>query len=169
MGALQTAFEAPMAMSLRRGPDDLRGMAFANPTSAGPSRSCRGWRMRVALARLLMEQPTPSSRRTTNHDLRACSGSRLSTDWPGSRPHKATTVLPEPHGTHIVELDRGPSTSTRGLRPLRVEKRQRYEALANAAKNQQRESSRPRASSSGSVRRTPRPSRCNRRSVSWRR
>jgi len=100
--------------------------------------------MRVALARLLMEQPDLLLMdEPTNHlDLESLLWlEEFLLGWPG-----ALIVISHDRYflnrmvTHIADLDRGTIDLYAGdYDHFELEKRQRYEALVNAAKNQQRE------------------------------
>ncbi len=146
MGELQTDFEAAGGYELEsRAQSILRGMGF---TDADFYRRIEelsgGWRMRVALSRLLMEQPDlllldePS-----NHlDLESLIWlEEFLLDWQG-----ALIVIAHDRYflnrivTHVVELDRGLlDLYTGDYDSFESEKRQRHEALVSSARNQQRE------------------------------
>ena len=146
LGAVQTAFEGAHGYELEaRAQSILRGIGFRESDFQRPIVELSGgWRMRVALARLLLESPDILMMdEPTNHlDLESLiwlEGFLM--EWTGS-------LLLISHdryflnrvATHIADLDRGMiDIYTGGYDQYEAEKRQRYEALVNAAKNQQRE------------------------------
>jgi ATP-binding cassette, subfamily F, member 3 len=146
LGAVQTAFEGAHGYELEaRAQSILRGIGFRESDFQRPIVELSGgWRMRVALARLLLESPDILMiDEPTNHlDLESLiwlEGFLM--EWTGS-------LLLISHdryflnrvATHIADLDRGMiDIYTGGYDQYEAEKRQRYEALINAAKNQQRE------------------------------
>jgi ATP-binding cassette subfamily F protein 3 len=146
MGALQEAFENANGYELEtRAHSILRGMAFSESDFARPIVELSGgWRMRVALSRLLLEQPDLLLMdEPTNHlDLESLIWlEEFLLGWPGA-------LLIVSHDryflnrmvTHIAELDRGIIDLYAGdYDHYQEEKHQRYGALVNAAKNQQRE------------------------------
>jgi ATP-binding cassette, subfamily F, member 3 len=146
MGALQTAFENAHGYELEtRAQTILRGMGFRDDDFDRPiAELSGGWQMRVALSRLLLEQPDLLLMdEPTNHlDLESlCWLEDFLLTWPG-----ALVVISHDRYflnrmvTHIADLDRGIIDLYAGdYDHYEEEKRQRYEALSNAAKNQQRE------------------------------
>ena len=146
LGALQTAFESVHGYELETGAQSiLRGMGFKDNDFNRPiAELSGGWRMRVALSRLLLEQPDLLLMdEPTNHlDLESLIWlEQFLLTWPGS-------LIVISHDryflnrmvTHIADLDRGIIDLYAGdYDHFEEEKKQRYEALVNAAKNQQRE------------------------------
>jgi ATP-binding cassette subfamily F protein 3 len=146
LGAVQTAFEGAHGYELEaRAQSILRGMGFCEADFQRPiAELSGGWRMRVALARLLLEHPDLLLMdEPTNHlDLESLIWlETFLLDWEGS-------LLIISHdryflnrvASHIADLDRGViDIYTGGFDQFEAEKRQRYETLASAAKNQQRE------------------------------
>ena len=146
MAILQESFEAAGGYDLEsRAETILRGMGFAETDFDRPiAELSGGWRMRVALARLLLERPDILLMdEPTNHlDLESLlwlEGFLL--DWPGSLVLVShDRYFLNRMVTHVVELEQGRLDLYAGdYDHYEKEKRQRYEALANAAKNQQRE------------------------------
>jgi ATP-binding cassette subfamily F protein 3 len=146
LGAVQTSFESAHGYELEaRAQTILRGMGFREDDFHRPIVELSGgWRMRVALSRLLLEQPDLLLMdEPTNHlDLESLVWlEEFLLTWPG-----ALVVISHDRYflnrmvTHIAELDRGIIDLYAGdYDHYEAEKRQRYEALVNAAKNQQRE------------------------------
>ena len=146
LGTLQTAFEHANGYELEsRAQSILRGMGFRDddflrPIASSPADGGCGWRWPAFSWRqpdlLLLDEPT-------NHlDLESLLWlEEFLLEWPG-----ALVIVSHDRYflnrmvTHIAELDRGVMDLYAGdYDHFEVEKQQRYEALANAAKNQQRE------------------------------
>ncbi len=146
LGALQTTFEAAHGYELEtRAQTILRGMGFRDDDFGRQiAELSGGWRMRVALSRLLLEEPDLLLMdEPTNHlDLESLLWlEEFLLSWPG-----ALIVISHDRYflnrmvTHIADLDRGVIDLYAGnYDHFEKEKKQRYETLVNAAKNQQRE------------------------------
>jgi ATP-binding cassette subfamily F protein 3 len=146
LGALQTAFESVHGYELEsRAQTILRGMGFRDTDFERPIVELSGgWRMRVALSRLLLEQPDLLLMdEPTNHlDLESLIWlEEFLLNWTG-----ALVVISHDRYflnrmvTHIADLDMGTIDLYAGnYDHFEEEKRERYEALVNAARNQQRE------------------------------
>jgi ATP-binding cassette subfamily F protein 3 len=146
LGALQTAFESVHGYELEsRAQSILRGMGFRDSDFERPIVELSGgWRMRVALSRLLLERPDLLLMdEPTNHlDLESLIWlEEFLLNWTGS-----LVVISHDRYflnrmvTHIADLDVGTIDLYAGdYDHFEEEKRERYEALVNAARNQQRE------------------------------
>ena len=141
---LQETFESNQGYEIEtRAENILRGLGFATPDFDRPvGELSGGWRMRVALARLLLEQPDVLLMdEPTNHlDLESLLWlENFLLGWKGS-------LILTSHDryflnricTHVLELERGSLILYVGnYDQYDKEKKLRYEALLNAAKNQQ--------------------------------
>jgi ATP-binding cassette subfamily F protein 3 len=146
LGALQTAFEDVHGYELEsRAQSILRGMGFRDTDFERPIVELSGgWRMRVALSRLLLEQPDLLLMdEPTNHlDLESLIWLEdFLLNWTG-----ALVVISHDRYflnrmvTHIADLDMGMIDLYSGnYDHFEEEKRERYDALVSAARNQQRE------------------------------
>ena len=146
LGALQSAFESAQGYELEsRAQSILRGMGFRDPDFERPiAELSGGWRMRVALSRLLLERPDLLLMdEPTNHlDLDSLIWlEEFLLGWQG-----ALVVISHDRYflnrmvTHVAELDRGVIDLYAGdYDHYEEQKRERYESLVNAARNQQRE------------------------------
>ena len=146
LSAVQAAFEQAHGYELEaRAQAILRGMGFRDEDfHRAVAELSGGWRMRVALSRLLLERPDLLLLdEPTNHlDLESLVWlEEFLLSWSGA-------LIVTSHDryflnrivTHIAELDRGTIDLYAGnYDHYEEEKRQRYQTLANAAKNQQRE------------------------------
>lgn len=146
LAEVQAAFERAHGYELEaRAQAILRGMGFRDEDfHRSIAELSGGWRMRVALCRLLLEQPDLLLLdEPTNHlDLDSLMWlEEFLLSWPGA-------LVVTSHDryflnrivTHIAELERGTIDLYAGdFDHYEKEKRERYQALVNAAKNQQRE------------------------------
>lgn len=146
LATVQADFERAHGYELEaRAQAILRGMGFSEEDFPRPiAELSGGWRMRVALSRLLMEQPDLLLLdEPTNHlDLDSLVWlEEFLLSWPGA-------LIVTSHDryflnrvvTHIAELERGVIDLYAGdYDHYEEEKSQRCQALVNAAKNQQRE------------------------------